>query len=431
MLLERYVFDVKDLRFDKPTRLENGTLYIDGAGLKETLSSIPGLSQIDLHLVKPGEASRIIHVLDTIMPMAKDDGRQAYPGNLGPPDLVGNGITRVMPSVAVMECAALPWTATGLLYAREAMVDMTGPYAGLSPFSETLNLVLEMELEAGKSDPEYDHAVRTAGLKAAAYVAQAMAGQEPDRVERYDTTQGRADGLPSIAYVYQVQNQGPYSNTLLYGKTVDNLVPTVLDPNELLDGALVSGNYVWPCFKVPTYLHAMSPVVLELYKGHGRDHNFAGVVFSRGHNYSHFDKTRSANIAAKLVRHLGAQAMVITWEGGGNAATDAMLTIQACEKMGIRSAAISFEFGGPDGTEGILLVDDVPEADALVSSGSIEKPIELPRVERAVGGPFLRLNREMGGEEREPTAAISFDNTTLMYCAANQTGFGWLIGRAY
>lgn len=50
----------------------------------------------------------------------------------------------------------------------------------------------------------------------------------------------------------QCQNQGPYANTFLYGQSVDNLVPTLLHPNELLDGCAVSGNYVWPAINRDT-----------------------------------------------------------------------------------------------------------------------------------------------------------------------------------
>ena len=162
----------------------------------------------------------------------------------------------------------------------------------------------------------------------------------------------------------------------------------------------MSGNYVWPCFKIPSFLQANLPVVMELSRMHGKTVNFVGVVFDRGHNNSHFEKQRVANMAASQVRRLGAQGVIISWEGGGNAATDAMLTIQTCERWGIKATAFTFEFGGPDGTEGVLLVDDVPEAKFLVSGGSIEKPTRIPKVARVSGGDVLRLRKETGGGSR-------------------------------
>jgi sarcosine reductase len=123
--------------------------------------------------------------------------------------------------------------------------------------------------------------------------------------------------------------------------------------------------------------------------------------------------------------------VVISWEGGGNAATDAMLTIQTCERWGIKAVAFTFEFGGPDGTEGVLLVDDVPEARSLVSSGSIEKPTRIPRVKRVAGGDCLRLRKETGGDPEPADIERTLDNITPFYCGANQSGIGHLAGVGY
>jgi glycine reductase len=234
-----------------------------------------------------------------------------------------------------------------------------------------------------------------------------------------------------VAYVTQCQNQGTYSNTYLYGRDVGNIVPVSLSPTEVMDGCIVSGNYVWPCFKIPSFLQANLPVVMELSRKHGTTLNFVGVVFDRGHNNSHFEKQRVANMAASQVRRLGAEGVVISWEGGGNAATDAMLTLQTCEKWGIKAVAFTFEFGGPDGTEGVLLVDDVPEARYLVSGGSIEKPILIPHVKRVAGGDALRLRKETGGEPEPADVSRTLENITPFYCGGNQSGIGRLAGVGY
>lgn len=227
------------------------------------------------------------------------------------------------------------------------------------------------------------------------------------------------------------QNQGVYANTLLYGLPIDNLVPTLLHPNELLDGGVVSGNYAWPAFKVPTYLHVNHPIVLELYSQHGKTLNFRGVILGRSHNPTTWHKERAANFACKLARYLDAHGLIMAWEGGGNAAVDGMLTIQAAERLGIKTATITFEFGGEEGTEGVLLVDHVPEADAVISGGSIEKTYTLPAVERVVGGEVLRLNKEAGGYFPPAAESITFKNTTHFYCSGNQAGHSKLFAEAY
>lgn len=121
----------------------------------------------------------------------------------------------------------------------------------------------------------------------------------------------------------------------------------------------------------------------------------------------------------------------MAWEGGGNAAVDGMLTIQCAEKHTIKASAITFEFGGVDGTEGILLVDDVPEADAIISGGSIEKHYTIPDVDRVVGGETLRLNKESGGLFPPADKCFTFEQTTHFYLSGNQSGASKLFAEAY
>ena len=136
---------------------------------------------------------------------------------------------------------------------------MKGPIAGLTPFCETINLVIVYKLSDGKSSIEYDNDIRLIGLKIAAYLAALTKDTAPDETEEFTIDEVNPD-LPNVVFVWQCQNQGPYSNTMLYAESIDNLVPTLLHPNEMLDGCIVSGNYVWPAFKVPTYCHVNHPL---------------------------------------------------------------------------------------------------------------------------------------------------------------------------
>lgn len=436
MKLERGYFTITDLVFGDLTKLENGVLQINKKECEDHLlkeDENNNLKSLELEIVKPGENTRIVHVLDTVQVAIKVEGKgQFMPGHMCPPDTVGEGKTHLIENFAVMECAELPWAGkSALLYPRDAIVDMTGPAAGYSPFSETFNLVLRMEMNDGASDVEYDNAVRNAGIRCSRYLGKLIADKTPERTEVFDFDAEVDPELPKIAYVTQCQNQGTYSNTFFYGREVSNIVPTVVGPTEVMDGCIVSGNYVWPCFKIPSFIQANLPVVMELSRAHGKTCNFVGVIFDRGHNNSHFEKQRVANIAANLIRKLDADGAVISWEGGGNAATDAMLTLQACEGLGIKAVPFTFEFGGPDGTEGILLVDDVPEAKYVVSTGSIEKPTTIPKMDRVAGGDCLRLRKETGGDPEPADIERTLDVTTAFYCGANQSGIGKLAGVPY
>ncbi len=436
MNLTRQYFDVKDAVFGGRTSFENGVLTIGKEELAKLVRPLMKVVEsVDFEIVKPGENARIIHLLDTLQPMVKVSGQgMQYSGFFGSPQTVGDGVTNLLSGFAVMESVALPWdessASSGLLYPRDAIMDMKGPIAGFTPFSETINLVILYKLVEGKSSIEYDNDIRLIGIKLSTYLASLTKDLAPDRSELFSIGEVNPE-LPNVVLVWQCQNQGPYANTYLYGLPIDNLVPTLLHPNEMLDGCVVSGNYVWPAFKVPTYLHVNHPIVLELYRNHGKTLNFRGVIFCRSHNPTNWHKERCANFNIKLAKYLDANGLIMAWEGGGNAAVDGMLTIQCAERNNIRASTLTFEFGGVDGTEGILLVDDVPEADAIISGGSIEKHYTLPDVDRVVGGGVMRLNKESGGFFPPADKSIEFDTTTHLYLSGNQSGHGKLFAESY
>ena len=58
-----------------------------------------------------------------------------------------------------------------------------------------------------------------------------------------------------------------------------------------------------------------------------------------------------------------------------------MLTIRACERRGIGTVLVTYEYGGKDGVDSPLLFY-VAEADAVVSTGSRDRWLELPEAKR-------------------------------------------------
>ncbi len=426
-VLVRNYYEIKDANFGDNTKLENGILTISKNDLeKEVLPLLKSVSKVNFEIIKPGESCRIVHLLDTIQPMIKIKGEgNEYPGFFSEPEMSGTGVTNLLKGFAVMESAPLPWdessASSGLLYPRDAILDMIGPISEITPFKSTINFVIEYELKEGKSSMEYDNEIRMIGLKVSKYLAELTKNMEADYSEEFTIDEVNNE-LPNVVLVWQCQNQGTYSNTYLYGEPIDNIVPTLLHPNEMLDGCIVSGNYVWPAFKVPTYLHVNHPILLELYKKHGKEINFRGVIFCRSHNPSNWHKIRCANIGVKIAQYLESDGLVMAWEGGGNAATDGMLTIKCAEDHEIKTSTITFEFGGADGTEGLLLVDHVKEADAVCSGGSIEKYYTVPNVNRVVGGKTLRLEKESGGFFPDACKELVFKQTTHFYLGGNQSG---------
>ncbi len=167
--------------------------------------------------------------------------------------------------------------------------------------------------------------------------------------------------------------------------------PTLLHPNELLDGAVVSSNFRSP-LKAATYLHQNNPVILELFKKHGVELNFVGQIIGRGHFDDFLMKERQGQYAAKLASLLDAQAAVLSLEGSGNAFIDYMATVRALERSGIYAVPIVHELGsGPKGDEQPL-VDVVPEAISIVTGGGVDQVVEVPSMDRVVGGEIIRFS---------------------------------------
>ncbi len=55
-----------------------------------------------------------------------------------------------------------------------------------------------------------------------------------------------------------------------------------------------------------------------------------------------------------------------------------MLTIRACERLGIKTVLVTYEYGGKDGVDSPLLFY-AAEANAVVSTGSRDRWIDLRR----------------------------------------------------
>lgn len=422
---------ITDVVLERETRLEEGVLSIEAEGLARAAKDAAGdaVAHVRLEVARPGEATRVVHVLDALPALARDDG-PAFPGFLSSTQPRPGGSVHTLDDLAILTCAEMPWGAGGLLIAREALIDMSGPLANLSPFGNTVNLVVRIDLEPGHAEVEYEAAVRRAGLAVADALGRTAATSRVAEPHEYLPSREADPDLPKIVYIYQVHSQGLFARTYLYGKELDGMVPTPLHWNELRTGALVSGNFVYGSFKTPTWLHVHNPVVELLTQGHGRAHNFAGIVLSRGHHYSAWEKERSANLAAHQAWLLDADGVALTWEGGGNSITDAMLTIRACERVGLKTAAVAYEMGDEDAAD-VVLLDSVAEADALVSTGSTKRGLVLPRLERIVGGDSLRLRPEVGGEYVAAEGPLEIDTPYMLYCSAGQTGFGTLAGVAY
>jgi len=380
MRLELGGFYVTDVRFGPRTALEDDVLLIDREELTSILQQEPLFDRIDVELAHPGESCRITGVLDVLQPRYKLAGAN-FPGALDPFALVGAGQTRALKNVLVVE------TSQGKARAR-SIIDMSGPATTYSPFGDMHNVVLLPRPIRDADRDEYRLAVKKAGLRTAAYLASAAQHLVPQQTEVYELApaalnQGPKE-LPRVAYIFPIhshQHPTHQKETVFYGSNIQGFMPTIVHPNEILDGALM---FSYSAF---TYFAQNHPVILELYRRHRRDLWFAGVVLTTA-PVTISEKERSAHLAARLAKEvLGADGVIATKIGGGAVDTDLMLIYECCEEMGMKAALIVME-RYPD--TGITFVP--PNVNALVTPGLTRDAITLPPVDRVIGGNTLALD---------------------------------------
>ena len=310
MRLEMGHIYIKDIQFSDVSKIEDGILYVSREEAEKTALEDEKIKSVTFDIARPGESVRITPVKDVIEPRVKVSGRGGiFPGVLAKVDTVGSGTTYALKGMAVV-------TAGKIVGFQEGIIDMSGPGADYTPFSKTVNLVMVCEPQDGLEPHDYEAAVRFAGFRVAAYVGELAKGLTPDETKVYETCNikegiQKYPDLPRVAYVQMLQSQGLLHDTYVYGVDAKKILPTMLSPTEVMDGAIVSGNCVSACDKNPTYVHQNNPVVEDLFAQHGKKLNFVCQIITNENVYL-ADKMRSSDWTAKLCRMLDLDAVSYT-----------------------------------------------------------------------------------------------------------------------
>ena len=417
---------IKDVQFGQETKVENGVLYVNKDDIIKLCKEDEHIKSVDVEIARPGESVRITPVKDVVEPRVKVEGPGGvFPGILSKVDVVGSGKTNVLKGCAVM-------TTGKIVGFQEGIVDMTGPGAQYTPFSKTNNIVVIAEPIDGLKQHEHEKALRYCGFKTAAYLAEAARNLTPDETEVYETLplmEGaeKFKGLPRVAYVQMLQSQGLLHDTYVYGVDAKQIVPTILYPTEVFDGAIISGNCVSSCDKNPSYVHMNNPVVKELYKEHGKTINFVGMIITNENVYL-ADKERSSNWTAKLTRYLDLDGAVVSQEGFGNPDTDLIMNCKKIEGQGVKTVIITDEYAGRDGASQSL-ADADKAADAVITGGNANELIELPKMDKVIGHPEF-IDTIAGGFDGSLKADGSVTvEIQAITGATSEVGFGYLTAR--
>ncbi|HMA58777.1 MAG TPA: glycine/sarcosine/betaine reductase component B subunit [Halanaerobiales bacterium] len=387
MKLELGNFHVEDIEFGEKTAFNDGLLTINKEEALEVVYKDEHITEADLKIVKPGDMVRLVPVKEAIEPRYREEGGPVFPGVTGDLMQAGDGRTLAMKDMSVL-VVGKHWGGF-----QDGLIDMGGEGAKYTYFSQLKNVVLvadtDEEFERHEQQKK-NRALRWAGMRLSEYLGETLKDQEPDEVESYslDPITKRSkevNDLPSVVIVMQPQSQmeEPGYNDLNYGWDTNNMLPTFMHPNEVLDGAMISGSFM-PCSsKWATYDFQNFPLIKRLYEEHGETINFLGVIMSNL-NVAMDQKERSIQFVAQMAKSLGADAAVVTEEGYGNPDADYIGCLVALEDAGVKTVGVSNEATGRDGGSQPLVSLD-PKADALVSTGNVSELIKLPPMPEVIG----------------------------------------------
>lgn len=386
MRLEIESIEIRDLQPGPKTQAKDGCLRVNCKELEELILKDPRIRSVEIHLVSPGQNIRILNLLDVIQPRCKIDRTDAdFPGFVGKMQTAGSGRTRSLRGLAVL--VSNPCTNR----TENALLDMAGPISEMSRYGKMRNVVVAPRIAEGTEERDFENAVKAAGLKTAIYLARGAAGHPPDEVEVYDLDiphlDRKYDNLPRVACYYQLYSPQfdhlKMSDPCFYGTDVRHLMPTVVHPNEILDGGVVG----WLAIKsIDTYSIQNHGVIKELYRHHGKDLIFAGAVCAVA-NMEPVARSRSACMAANLLKNvLGADGVILVKIIGGLPHIDLALTGEECEKLGVRTAIFTQPLT-PFGTLADTILFNAESLDLIINSSATFERVKVPwKAETFLGG---------------------------------------------
>jgi glycine reductase len=374
------------------TQVANRVLYVNLDELEDLiLKHDRRIKSVKLTLVRPGEKTRIINIVDIIQPRCKLDKIGGdFPGRLGNMKEIiksGEGRTVSLNGVAVVVSnsnSELPY---------HPILDTFGFGQSRSRFGGMVNINVHPLPEEGIDEFDFQDAAKVAGLRAAVYLARGAVGSPVDETEIYDLDVPNIPdktrfSLPKVAYYYQILTpQYDYKRIpepVLYGSPVVNMFPTLIHPNEILDGALV--NPYTQNRNMTTYSIQNNAIIKELYKRHGRDLIFAGVVIAVA-SPEPIQRDRWTRMATNLISNiLGADGVIATKVHGGAAHLDPGMVCEQCEALGIKTVYFIM-CGNSKGSLASEILYPAKALNGIISYGQLTETMQLPgQPERIVGG---------------------------------------------
>ncbi len=336
MKLQLDCIDIKDIRFGARTCVKDGVLHINKEEAEQYIREDRRIASCTLDIAYPGTGTRIVNVVDIAEPRCKVTPEGAdFPGWIGKIQTAGSGVTRALKGMTVV------MTNPDNLRQYLAFLDMGGTMHRLSRISVMPAVVVTPKPAPELNDRDYEYSLQRALFRLCVYLARAGEGHPVSETKIYDhefADLPKKSHLPRVAYHYQMYvPQYDYKGIpepIYYSSNVKNMLPTIIHPNEVLDGGVVG--YI-PNKALNTWSLQNHGLINSLYERHGKDLIFCGVIAGCAHN-NPLERERRANLLARLAKDvLQADGIVMTKVHGGMAHMDLASNGEACERLGIKT----------------------------------------------------------------------------------------------
>jgi glycine reductase complex component B subunit alpha and beta len=421
-------FPVREIRLGNSYRYQSGRLELDAEDLAQIVLQDHRIREAKFDTASPGDQVRITGIRDVVEPRVKfGSDAQVFPGTVGPVTGVGYGLTHRLSGMTVLSTAAYEGTIrAGTGVQRSAILDMWGPGAVASRFGSFVHLVLIMRLTEGLAELDAHGAMQKAEFEVAKRLAEITEGLTPEHVEQYELDDMERSS-PRVVLIQGclTDSQQPHSGVSYYGLPIRDSLATLIHPNELFDGAIGTNTTRAVAYSPTTWDWQNHPLVLGLYQEQAAGRlTFVGVILERISFDTFHGKEVIAHNTAQLAAQVGADAALVSWIGSGNAFVEVMLTIRACERRGIKTTLVTYEYGGKDGVDSPLLYY-AAEANAVVSTGSRDRWIKLPEAEKIIG-PFeeIKVLSYPGAPLASARGAITLDARDMIIGGVDNWGGG-------
>ena len=336
MKLQLDFIAINDVQFGAKTCVKDGVLYINKDEAEKHVLEDAKIKSVSIDLTYPGEKTRIVNIQDVVEPRCKvtPEGTD-FPGYISRIVPGGEGVTRALRGTAVV----LTNPDSDRQFA--SFLDMGGQIGKVSKFAKMPLIVLTPRKPDEILHREFDFAMQRAAFRLAVYLAKAGAGYPVSETKIYDhdfSSLPRDSKLPRIAYYYQMYtpqyDHKGISEPFFYGTEVRHILPTIIHPNQVMDGGIVC--YL-PLKSLNTHAIQNHATINELYDRHGKDLLFCGMIVGVAH-MDPAQRERRAMITAGLAKDiLNADGIIMTKPHGGMVHMDLALAAETCERKGVRT----------------------------------------------------------------------------------------------